>query len=180
MARIRFHKRPACGAPFAIARGFGNARGVHAKRTPFRFHIGLSVWFSGARIYGSAFSAFLPAAMRGTIVPVRETAPQISNTKATSEVKGGPFCVIPVLLAGCAAVAVGWGQKVGRVRLRVRRGGRRVGPKERCGAFLNTFAANATSANRTSSGGTAYSEAAWLGPLRGWEYSSEPVVYIKE
>ena len=113
MARIRFHKRPACGAPFAIARGFGNARGVHAKRTPFRFHIGLSVWFSGARIYGSAFSAFLPAAMRGTIVPVRETAPQISNTKATSEVKGGPFCVIPVLLAGCAAVAVGWGQKSG-------------------------------------------------------------------
>ena len=66
----------------------------YAKRTPFHFRSGLSVWFSGVRICGPAFSAFLPAATQGSILPPWEMRPRISNTKASLKAKRGPFCVI--------------------------------------------------------------------------------------
>ena len=68
-----------------------------AIRTPVHFENGPRVWISWLENHGTVRAGLPPAQMRGTVTPLRENMPRISNTRAIFEVNGGfkiwlPLC----------------------------------------------------------------------------------------
>ena len=77
-----------------------------AIRTPVHFENGPRVWISWLENHGTVRAGLPPAQMRGTVTPLRENMPRISNTRAIIEVNGGVQNLAAAVPPGFRRVAV--------------------------------------------------------------------------